>query len=62
VLDQLIRRDGAKLTHDRAAYFCHPDWVVDPDRAVPADLWRPQIATPDGLAETYRWYRGQGWL
>ena len=62
VLDQLIRRDGAKLTRDRAAYFCHPDWVVDPDRAVPADLWRPQIATPDGLAETYRWYRGQGWL
>ena len=62
VIDQLIRRDRAKLTQDRAAYFCHPDWVVDSARAAPADLWTPQIATPDGLASTYRWYREKGWL
>ena len=60
--DRLLRGDKAKLTADRAAYFCHPDWVVDPARAVPPALWRPQIATPDGLAATAQWYREQGWL
>ena len=60
--DRLLRGDKAKLTADRAAYFCHPDWVVDPARAAPADLWRPAIATPDGLASTAQWYRRKGWL
>ena len=27
-VDRLVRRDKAKLTPDRVAYFCHPDWVV----------------------------------
>jgi nucleoside-diphosphate-sugar epimerase len=62
VLDQLIRRDGAKLTRDRAAYYCHPAWVADPAKSVPANFWRPAIATADGLASTYRWYREKGWL
>lgn len=62
MLDQLIRRDRAKLTPDRAAYFCHPDWVVDPARAVPVELWQPEIPAAVGLAATYRWYREKGWL
>ena len=60
--DRLLRSDAAKLTADRAAYFCHPDWTVDPARAVPAELWAPRIATPQGLAATAAWYRAQGWL
>lgn len=60
--DRLVRRDKAKLTPDRVAYFCHPDWSVDPARAAPADLWLPQIPTERGLAETAEWYRAQGWL
>ena len=60
--DRLLRGDKAKLTADRAAYFCHPDWVVDPARAVSPDLWQPRIATADGLAATAQWYRAQGWL
>jgi nucleoside-diphosphate-sugar epimerase len=60
--DRLMRGDKAKLTADRAAYFCHPDWVVDPACAVPPGLWQPRIATPDGLAATAQWYRAQGWL
>ena len=60
--DRLLRGDKAKLTADRAAYFCHPDWVVDPAHAVPPDLWQPRIATPEGLAATAQWYRAQGWL
>jgi nucleoside-diphosphate-sugar epimerase len=60
--DRLLRGDGAKLTADRAAYFCHPDWVVDPSLAPPPALWQPQISTEDGLAATARWYRSQAWL
>lgn len=60
--DRLLRGDKAKLTADRAAYFSHPDWVVAASHAAPPALWRPQIATDDGLAATARWYREQGWL
>ena len=61
-LDRLVRRGKAKLTPDRAAYFCHPDWVACSGKMPPADLWRPQIATEAGLVDTARWYREQGWL
>jgi nucleoside-diphosphate-sugar epimerase len=60
--DQLFRGPRAKLTVDRAAYFSHRNWVVEPKRACPPGLWQPQIATPDGLAQTAEWYRGKGWL
>jgi nucleoside-diphosphate-sugar epimerase len=62
VVDQLVRRERAKLSADRAAYFSHRDWVVKPDRRPPEDLWRPQVDTERGLAETAAWYREQGWL
>ena len=61
-LDRLVRADKAKLTADRVAYFCHPDWVADPARAVPPDLWQPQIAALEGLVATAAWYRAQHWL
>jgi nucleoside-diphosphate-sugar epimerase len=61
-LDRLLRRDRAKLTPDRVAYFCHPDWVATPERAAPPDLWRPRIDTDQGLADTGAWYREHGWL
>ncbi len=60
--DRLLRGMRAKLTPDRAAYFSHRDWLVDPARAAPADLWAPQIPTEQGLAETADWYRAEGWL
>lgn len=61
-LDRLVRGAGAKLTPDRVAYFCHPDWVADPANAVPAAIWRPEIPTPQGLADTAKWYRSNDWL
>lgn len=61
-LDRLVRGDKAKLTPDRVAYFCHPDWVASPDLKPPADLWRPQIDTARGLKDTAAWYREAGWL
>jgi len=61
-IDQMVRRSGAKLTKDRAAYFCHPDWVADPAGAAPPGLWSPEVSTPEGLAATYQWYKHQQWL
>jgi nucleoside-diphosphate-sugar epimerase len=60
--DQLVRGPRAKLTVDRAAYFSHHNWVVEPKRAAPGELWRPEIDTARGLKETADWYRAQGWL
>jgi nucleoside-diphosphate-sugar epimerase len=61
-LDRMLRGANAKLTPDRVAYFCHPDWVVSPDRAAPAGLWKPEIVTDRGLKDTADWYRAKGWL
>nr|WP_294170909.1 NAD-dependent epimerase/dehydratase family protein [uncultured Sphingomonas sp.] len=61
-VDRLVRRGQAKLTPDRAAYFSHPDWVSDPGRKPPEELWQPRIIAPQGLAETAEWYRRCGWL
>ena len=60
--DQLVRREKAKLTIDRAAYFSHRNWVVEPKRSCAAGLWQAEIETPQGLRETADWYRLQGWL
>jgi nucleoside-diphosphate-sugar epimerase len=60
--DQLLRGEKAKLTPDRAAYFSHRNWVVEPKRAAPPEVWRPQIETAQGLKDTAAWYRAQGWL
>jgi nucleoside-diphosphate-sugar epimerase len=60
--DQLFRRDKAKLTVDRAAYFSHRNWVVEPKRAPPTGLWHAQIPTAQGLRETADWYKAEGWL
>jgi nucleoside-diphosphate-sugar epimerase len=60
--DQLVRRRKAKLTLDRAAYFSHDDWVVRTKLGAPPELWSPEVATPQGLAETATWYRAEHWL
>ena len=60
--DRLLRGDKAKLTPDRAAYFCHSDWTIRPGHEPPEALWRPQIKTEEGLAATARWYRDATWL
>ena len=60
--DKLFRGQRAKLTADRVGYLLHPDWVATPHLRPTADLWRPEIATPDGLAATARWYRSNGYL
>lgn len=61
-LDVLVRRDGAKLTPDRAAYLSHVDWTASPASRPPSALWTPSIPTPAGLAATAAWYRTRGLL
>jgi nucleoside-diphosphate-sugar epimerase len=60
--DQLLRGEKAKLTADRAAYFSHRNWVVEPKRAPPPGLWHAAIDTAQGLRQTAAWYREQGWF
>jgi nucleoside-diphosphate-sugar epimerase len=60
--DQLLRGPAAKLTVDRAAYFSHRNWVVEPKRMAPPGLWQPEITTAHGLKQTADWYRKQAWL
>lgn len=57
LLDGLVRHDRAKLTPDRVAYFCHPDWVADPALAPPASLWKAAFETRQGLKATREYYR-----
>lgn len=61
-LDRLVRGSKAKLTPDRARYYCHPDWVVAAGARPPASLWTPAIRTQTGLKATAEWYQEQGWL
>lgn len=60
--DPLFRDSNAKLTPDRAAYLCHPDWTATPDRRPPEALWAPQVDTVAGLVQTAGWYRAEGLL
>ena len=62
VTDRMLRGRKAKLTQDRVAYFCHPDWVARQELAVPASLWTPQVRIDAGLKATVAGYRARGWL
>lgn len=62
VIDQLVRREKAKLSADRAAYFSRRDWAVDPAKRPPENLWKPRVDTEFGLRTTAEWYRQKGWL
>ena len=60
--DKLLRGDKAKLTADRVGYMLHPNWVARFDRAVPSDIWEPQITGDAGLKATAEWYDQEGWF
>jgi uncharacterized protein YbjT (DUF2867 family) len=61
-LDRLFRGSKAKLTLDRAAYLCHPDWVIDPAKRCPPEIWQPAIEASTGLKGTAAAYRAASWL
>lgn len=61
-LEKLVRGKKAKLTEDRVNYMCHPDWVIDPAKRPPTQLWVPRIVTRAGLKQTANGYRNAGWI
>lgn len=61
-VDRLIRGEKARLTPDRAAYFCHDDWVSRAAMHPPLQLWRAAVPTEKGLAMTAEAYRERGYL
>jgi uncharacterized protein YbjT (DUF2867 family) len=61
-VDRTMRRHNARLTLDRVGYMAHPDWVVSSEERPPAELWKPQVQTREGLKATAKWYRDNGWL
>ncbi len=60
--DRLVRGGKARLTPDRVGYMSHPDWVVSPFDRPPAELWKPEVPTREGLKATAKWYRDNKWL
>jgi nucleoside-diphosphate-sugar epimerase len=50
------------FSRDKAAEFLAPGWVCDPSRAQRELGWAPSRTLSEGLAETARWYRANGWL
>jgi nucleoside-diphosphate-sugar epimerase len=51
-----------RLSHDRARYLAHPDWVADPAAVLPQNLRGSPADLPTGLAGTVAWYRRNGLL
>ena len=60
--DRMLRGAKAKLTPDRVGYMSHPDWVVRDGAKPPAALWKPCIASREGLRATAEWYRDSRWI
>jgi hypothetical protein len=61
-IDGLVRRGKAKLTADRAAYFCHPDWVVDPAGARRPNCGSRRCRHPRGCRNGSLVLERKGWL
>jgi UDP-glucose 4-epimerase len=51
-----------KLSHDRARYIAHPDWVARGGNAALAGIWTPRFDAAAGIADTIAGYRSRGWL
>lgn len=50
------------LTTDKANEFFQPAWTGDPTPLANDTGWRATRSLDAGLADTYEWYRGAGWL
>ncbi len=57
-----LMRQPPRLSRDRARYILHPDWTVSAASRPDDTLWSPLVDTEDGLRDTARWYRSEGWL
>jgi nucleoside-diphosphate-sugar epimerase len=57
-----IARQSTILTIDKANEFFQPAWTGNPAPLMRDCGWQPEYDLRRGLADTYQWYRGAGWL
>ena len=50
------------LDRSRVIEMRQPAWLADDSALQAATGWRPTVGIEQGIAETMRWYRQQGWL
>jgi nucleoside-diphosphate-sugar epimerase len=50
------------LRYDKANEFYQEAWTADPSRFVAAAGWSPRWDLARGLADTWAWYRTEGWV
>jgi dihydroflavonol-4-reductase len=61
-LSARLTRQATILTADKANEFFQPAWTADPAPLTKDTGWSPAFDLPQGLAQTYAWYRSAGWL
>ena len=57
-----IARRPAVFGLDKVREMSCPDWTASAADLTAATGWRARVPLQDGLAQTMRWYRGQGWV
>jgi len=65
VVNELLLARGRgieALTRTRLKEYRERFWSLDTDRSRTDLAWEPGRSLKEGLTETARWYRGQGWL
>jgi nucleoside-diphosphate-sugar epimerase len=50
------------MNRDRLATVSYPHWVLDITKAKQQLGYRETVTLEDGFAETYAWYRTEGWV
>jgi nucleoside-diphosphate-sugar epimerase len=57
-----VARHATILTTDKANEFFQPAWTGDPAPLMRDTGWAAERDLETGLAETYKWYRSEGWI
>lgn len=57
-----LTRQATILTSDKANEFFQPAWTADPAPLTRDTGWQARYDLASGLANTYAWYKGAGWL
>ncbi len=61
-LGKLARRPIAPLTRDKVREMNAANWFADATPLREELGWQPRWPLPDGLQQTIKWYKAEGWL